>query len=104
MISTMKSEPGRSVVSACTSGGVCVSAAFDNSGVALRRAGCAFCAAPVPGLMVATTPAAAAFKNPRLSTSVFLIFITLSFLNCRGACMVHEQTLPGLCVLQERNV
>src|ERR1700677_4796237 len=79
MTSTMKSEPGRSVVHTSTrGGGGAVSAAVclapgSGFGVAGRWTSAACCALAASGLATsAAAPAAAPFKKPRRSTEIFL--------------------------------
>src|SRR5580704_14712582 len=82
MTSTMKSDPGRSVVQTSTRGGGVVSAADclapgSGVGVAGRRASAASCAFAASGFTTsaaapAAAPAEAPFKKPRRSTEIFL--------------------------------
>src|SRR3984885_2599389 len=83
MTSTMKSDPGRSVVQTSTRGGggvvsaaVCL-APGSGFGVAGRCTSAASCAFAVSGFTTsgaapAAAPAAAPFKKPRRSTEIFL--------------------------------
>src|SRR5712691_7955736 len=76
MTSTMKSDPGRSLVRTSTGAGGAVSAARAASdGAVTERRASACCAIAAGGLAARTAaPAAAPFKKPRLPTESILDF------------------------------